>query len=178
MNNKTKKVIAAVLSLALTGAVLTGCAAGRQVGQEPWQDLSADLSQAAGPDSVDEKGEDIIEGADAYEDNFAVDSKAAETFAQKVKDAVSAKDLDALAELMAFPVYVDLADVNVVETREDFLNLGAETVFTDALLKSVETAAIDNLQPSMAGFSISDGGTANIIFGVSGGALAVSGINY
>lgn len=34
------------------------------------------------------------------------------------------------------------------------------------------------MQPSMAGFSISDGGPANINFGVRDGVLAVNGINY
>ena len=62
--------------------------------------------------------------------------------------------------------------------REDFLELGAETVFTEGLLKSVEMADIENFQPSMAGFSISDGGTANINFGVVDGVLAINGINY
>ena len=39
-------------------------------------------------------------------------------------------------------------------------------------------ADIDNLQPSRAGFSLSDGGTANINFGVVNGVLAITGINY
>ena len=113
-----------------------------------------------------------------YEDNFAVDSKAAMAFAKKIQEAVAQKDLEALAELTAFPVYVGLPDVGVAETREDFLKLGADTVFTEVLQKSVENADVDNFQPSMAGFSISDGGTANINFGVVDGELKINGINY
>lgn len=113
-----------------------------------------------------------------YEDNFAVDSKAAMAFAKKIQEAVAQKDLEALAELTAFPVYVGLPDVGVVETKEDFLNLGAEAVFTDELLESVQNADMDHFQPSMAGFPVSDGGTASINFGVTDGALAVNGINY
>ena len=86
-----------------------------------------------------------------YEDNFAVDSKAAMAFAKKIQEAVAQKDLEALAELTAFPVYVGLPDVGVVETKEDFLNLGAEAVFTDELLESVQNADMDHFQPSMAG---------------------------
>lgn len=86
--------------------------------------------------------------------------------------------MEGLANLTAFPVYVGLPEAGVVETREDFLNLGADAVFTEALMQSVETADIDNFQPSMAGFSISDGGTANINFGVVNGVLAINGINY
>ena len=116
--------------------------------------------------------------SEKYEDNFAVDKEAAKAFAQKVKDAAAEKDLEALAELTAFPVYVGLPDVDVVETREDFLKLGADEVFTDDLLESIEKADIDDLQPSMAGFSVSDGRTANINFGVVDGVLAINGINY
>lgn len=119
-----------------------------------------------------------IQASQVYEDNFAVDSKAAKEFAEKVKDAVAQKDLETLAELTSFPVYVGLQDVGAVETKEDFLKLGAEVVFTDELLESIEKADIENFQPSMAGFSISGGGTANINFGVVDGKLAISGINY
>lgn len=134
-------------------------------------------------DSVAEKAEtnDADEAAQApqmYEDNFAVDSKAAMAFAREIQAAAAQKDLEALAELTAFPVYVGLPDVGVVETKEDFLNLGAETVFADELLESVKNADMDHFQPSMAGFPVSDGGVASINFGVTDGVLAINGINY
>ncbi len=44
-------------------------------------------------------------------------------------------------------------DAGTVET-EDASEAGAEAVFTDELLKSVEAADINSLQPGMAGFSI------------------------
>lgn len=113
----------------------------------------------------------------SYEDNFAVDTSAAAAFADKVKVAVAAKDMDALADLTAFPVYVGIAE-DGVETREDFMALGAEKVFTPELTESIEGADTSNLQPSMAGFSISKDGGPNIIFGVVNGKLAISGINY
>lgn len=119
-----------------------------------------------------------VQTAEEYEDNFAVDSEAAKEFAEKIKDAAARKDLEALAELTAFPVYVGLPGVDVVETKEDFLKLGADAVFTDDLLESVEKADIDNFQPCMAGFPISDGRTASINFSVADGVLAINGINY
>ena len=109
-----------------------------------------------------ETKDETVRITEEYEDNFAVDSKAAKEFAEKVKDVTAKKDLEGLAALTAFPVYVGLPGVDVVETKEDFLKLGAEAVFTQELLESVEKADIDNFQPSMAGFSISDGGTSNI----------------
>lgn len=124
------------------------------------------------------QSENPEETEERYEDNFAVRQKAAKAFAQNVKDAAAQKDLDALAELTAFPVYVGLPEAGVVETKEDFLKLGANAVFTDGLTESIEKADIENLSPSMAGFSISDGGTANINFGVTDGVLSINGINY
>ena len=121
---------------------------------------------------------ETLETSSGYEDNFAVDSRAAAEFADKIKEAVAAEDLEALADLTAFPVYVDIENANDVKTREDFLALGAEAIFTEELKKSAANADTENMQPSMAGFSVSDGGSANINFGVRDGVLAVNGINY
>lgn len=112
-----------------------------------------------------------------YEDNFAVETGEAKAFAEKIQAAVTAKDIEALADLTAFPVYVGIAGGGV-EDRETFIALGADKVFTTQLIESVEGADISNLSPSMAGFSISKDGKANIIFGVVEGRLAISGINY
>ena len=115
-----------------------------------------------------------------YEDNFAVDEDAVVSFGEKIQGAVAAKDMEALADLTAFPVYVGLPDTDgVVETREDFLALGAEQVLTDELVSSVEQADLSGQEPSMAGFVVADeSGRPNIIFGVVEGKLAVTGINY
>lgn len=117
------------------------------------------------------------ENNSVYEDNFAVDTSAAAAFADKIKEAVADKDIEALADLTAFPVYVGIAEGGV-ETREAFLAFGVEKVFTPGLMESVKGADTSNLSPSMAGFSISKDGKSNIIFGVVEGRLAISGINY
>lgn len=180
MRKRMKHAATMVLSLALAGSVLTGCGESSQSHQDVLQqesslvilkDTTADVEETTATETS-------TQAAAEYEDNFEVDSEAAKEFAEKVKAAAANKDLNALADLTSFPVYVDLPDAGVVETREDFLKLGAETVFTEELLNSIEMADIEDFQPSMAGFSISDGGTANIIFGVVNGALAISGINY
>ena len=113
-----------------------------------------------------------------YEDNFAVDSAAAADFGAKIQEAVAEKDLEKLANLTSFPVYVGLEGAGAVETKEEFLALGADQVFTQALTDSVAAANLDALSPSMAGFVLSDGSAANMIFSVQNGKLAVSGINY
>ena len=172
---KSKFTAAAVImGIAVTGLAITGCAGKTEPAETTAAQETAKMeelqpaetaesmeeteakTEAAGEETKSENTETAEKpqaeaqaengSAGGYEDNFAVDSAAAAEFAAQIKEAVAAKDLDALAELTAFPVYVGLPDVG--------------------------------MQPSMAGFSISDGGKANINFGVRDGALAVSGINY
>lgn len=191
MRKKIRNAAVIVFCFALTGAVLTGCGESGKSRQDIQQDIPAAISEEKEQDPIAENAETdgaekaetdqpekTAQTSEVYEDNFAVDSQAAKEFAEKVKEAVAQKDMEALAELTAFPVYVGLPDAGVVETREDFLNLGADAVFTDELLESIEKADIENFQPCMAGFSISDGRIASINFGVVDGELAINGINY
>ncbi len=144
---------------------------------------AADSGQTEEESGAQEETEASSEGSaegQLYEDNFAVDEDAVVAFGEKIQEAVAAGDMEALADLTAFPVYVGLPDTDgVVETREDFLALGAEQVLTDELTASVAEAKLEGQQPSMAGFVVADeSGRPNIIFGVVEGKLAVTGINY
>ena len=134
-----------------------------------------DERTAAGDSQAENAGEE-----QTYEDNFAVDSEAVSAFADKIKEAVAAKDMEALADLTSFPVYVGIPDTDgMVETRDDFLALGADQVLTDELLESVASADMSGQEPSMAGFVVAgESGRPNIIFGVVEGKLAITGINY
>lgn len=179
MKNRVKSAEICILSLALMGVFLMGCGADRQ---DTKQDIPQETKQTIAAETMVEMAEvateETAQETTRYEDNFAVDSEAAKEFARKVQAVTARKDLEGLAELTSFPVYVGLPGVGGIETKEDFLKLGADKVFTEELVKSVEAADIENFQPSRAGFSISDGGTANINFGVVDGVLAISGINY
>lgn len=135
--------------------------------------------------SVEDEGTDYAapskETAEgAYEDNFAVDTDTAAAFGGKIKEAVAGKDIEKLADLTTFPVYVGLTEEGmVVETREDFIALGAEKLFTEEMVKSIAGADEKSLSPSMAGFTLYDGDDApSITFGVQEGRLGISGINY
>lgn len=176
MRNQMKTAEICMLSIALMGMLLMGCSANpeQSTPQETQQTVAAETMVEAIPGATEETAQETKR----YEDNFAVDSEAAKEFAQMVQDATAKRDLEGLAELTSFPVYVGLTGVHGVETKEAFLSLGADQVFTEELVKSVEAADIGNMQPSKAGFSISNGGTANINFGVVNGVLAITGINY
>ncbi len=148
--------------------------------QQPTAGSPADGTQQAESEQTENtqtESQTATEEQSGYEDNFAVDSIAAAEFADKIKTAVAAKDLEALADLTSYPVYVGIAESSV-SSREELIELGADNVFTEELMTAVAEADTSALSPSMAGFVLSNGGTANIVFGVVDGELAIQGINY
>ena len=114
-----------------------------------------------------------------YTDNFMVPEEEITAFAGKVKEAVADRDMDALASLASYPLYVGFKDGGVsVGSPEELAALGTDRIFTPDLAAAVEAAGDETLSPSMAGFVLKKDGTPNIVFGVSEGVLAVKGINY
>ena len=115
----------------------------------------------------------------AYTDNYMVPEEAVTAFAKKEKAAVADRDMDALASLASYPLYVGFKDGGVsAGSPEELAALGTDRIFTPELSAAVEAAEEETLTPSMAGFVLKNEGTPNIVFGVSGGVLAVKGINY
>ena len=131
------------------------------------------------PDAAKEAEADT-QGPALPMDNFEVNTEDAEAFALSVKEIVVAKDMEKLAELLAFPLYVGFEDGGVsVSDKEEFLALGAEKIFTEELLDAVAQTDEKALSPSRAGFVMSkESGGPNVVFGLRDGALAISGINY
>ena len=133
-------------------------------------------------EATDSQQEAADPGDGNYEDNFAVSHEAAVDFAEKIKSAVAAKDQEALADLVNYPVYISFKDDGqTVDTKEDFMKLDASELFTDDLLNAVANAdeSEDVLSPSMAGFNLySNDASASLTFSVQDGKLGVTGINY
>lgn len=131
------------------------------------------------PVQEEQKEQESLETTVQYEDNFAVDSEAAAAFGRRVKEAVAEQNLNALAELASYPLYVGFEDGSVtVESAEELIALGAEKIFTEEMKESVGNADETDLSPSMAGFILQTGEGSVIVFGVVNGKLAVQGINY
>lgn len=115
----------------------------------------------------------------SYEDNFAVPTEDAVAFAREIQAAVADEDLEALADLTHYPVYVSIADGSVIESKEDLIALGADKIFTDEMKDSIANADLSDLSPSMAGFTLySTGDAPNMIFSVQDGKLGIGGMNY
>ena len=186
--------------LALTTMMIAGCGSNtKNADSQTEVSTSTETTDEASSDETDTEetdsnsGETANEATDSqqeaadpgdgnYEDNFAVSHEAAVDFAEKIKSAVAAKDREALADLVNYPVYIGFKDEGqTVDTKEDFMKLDASELFTDDLLNAVANAdeSEDVLSPSMAGFNLySNDASASLTFSVQDGKLGVTGINY
>lgn len=101
-----------------------------------------------------EKGKELVEIHLTLEAiNYGVDKEhlyqfgsndEVESFAQKVLDAVNGYDFDAFSDYIAFPVYVHVNQaMQLIETKEQFKELGEEVIFTDEFISSMAVAYAD-----------------------------------
>ena len=186
--------------LALTTMMIAGCGSNtKNADSQTEVSTSTEMTDEASSDETDTEetdsnsGETANEATDSqqeaadpgdgnYADNLAVSHEAAVDFAEKIKSAVAAKDQEALADLVNYPVYISFKDDGqTVDTKEDFMKLDASELFTDDLLNAVANAdeSEDVLSPSMAGFNLySNDASASLTFSVQDGKLGVTGINY
>ena len=140
---------------------------------------SSQASNAESSAATETATETTTASETSYEDNFAVPTEDAVAFAKKIQAAVANEDLEALADLTHYPVYVSIADGSVIESKEDLIALGADKIFTDEMKDSIANAGLSDLSPSMAGFTLySTGDAPNMIFSVQDGRLGISGMNY
>lgn len=140
-------------------------------------DLSnVDPQEALGPGAVEESEGTALEENQNFED---LESSDYQGFAEEVVGAITSKDMNALAELMHYPVYISFVKENdgVVNDKESFLALDPEMVFDSALIEAAEAADLTTLEPSMAGVVIGED-TPNVIINSSEGQLGIVGMNY
>lgn len=181
---------AMVLSFAACGSQGNGAASAESTVTSESQTVesSAETSTAessaaeAGTEATTETaGEAFADAATgtSYADNFAVPTEDAVAFAEKIQAAVANEDLEALADLANYPIYVALGDGSIIESKEDLIALGADKIFTKEMKDSIASADLSDLSASMAGFTLySTSDAPNITFNVQGGVLGISGINY
>ena len=85
------------------------------------------------------------DGADTeapqYTDNFSIDTEAVTAFAEQIQAAVAEKNLEALADLASYPLYIGFSDGGEsVESREDLIALEADRIFSEELVSEIAGA--------------------------------------
>lgn len=100
-------------------------------------------------------------------------------FAREVLIFTKRKDLESLADLCSYPIYVDLDDGLVIESKKALIALGADTIFTKELVKAVTECDISSLTQTKTGIVISSDFVPNITFQTNeAGRCKIIGINY
>ncbi len=100
-------------------------------------------------------------------------------FAIKIINAVKTMNVDALASLTNFPVFVDKGNGSKgpVNDAETFKKIDSDVLFTEALVERMGNYNLFDLEYTDAGFVMGDGGP-NITFDVDDdGILGIIGIN-
>ena len=103
---------------------------------------------------------------------FASGSDSA-AFAEQIKTAMADKDMEALAELCAYPLAVN---GEVIDSEEAFLQLSSDDIFTEERCEAIEAVDVSALEETMAGVVMGEA-TPNIIFKSVDGKLGITGIN-
>lgn len=167
----------------ITGVMILGCAGcGKQ--ESETMNLVEDISMYE-EQEVDEQRENKVSTdeqteseAEVKNENYSDLEEKGENgeltdFAQQIQEAVAGKDLEALADLCSYPLAVN---GEVVENRDAFLALGADTVFTEERCAVIAAVDAQTLEETMAGVIMGDA-TPNIIFKSVDGKPGITGIN-
>lgn len=105
------------------------------------------------------------------------ESERAAAFAQKIKKAVASADLEGFADLCGYPVYISLesGDGRELETRDDLIALGSDTLFTQKMKDTI--AAVQESQLDSYGAGVMMGENGSVVFNDVNGTMMITGIN-
>ncbi len=143
-------------------------------------DTASDSETAAESQSSESASQEaalLEEAEDVSHAGAELEQSEIKPFAEKVQKAVADKDMEALAGLCAYPVYVSLGEGQGEEIADEaaFLKMDADKIFTESLLKEIADTDVDTLEQFGAGVIM--GGENSIIFNNVGGQAAITGIN-
>lgn len=159
-----------ILSVAIIVFACAGCGTQKIENVAPAEEVPA-----AEPEAEYEPSESEVE---EMNDNYAdLEEKGAEgevaAFAEQIQTAMADQDLEALAELCAYPLAVN---GEVVETKEAFMELGADVIFTEERCAVIAAVDVSTLEETNAGTIMGDA-MPNIIFKSVDGEPGIVGIN-
>ena len=162
--------------------VVTGADTAGETAEPGTEDAGA-VSDAEAPkdslaaDSGSQEAALLEEAEDVSHAGAELEQSEIKPFAEKVQKAVADKDMEALAGLCAYPVYVSLGEGQGEEIADEaaFMKMDADRIFTESLLKEIADTDTDTLEQFGAGVIM--GGENSIIFNNVDGQAAITGIN-
>ncbi|PXX54498.1 hypothetical protein DFR60_104325 [Hungatella effluvii] len=132
--------------------------------------------------SIDDTGEAFLspseQSSETEEENASeTESERAAAFALKIKKAVASADMEGFADLCGYPVYISLesGDGRELETRDDLIALGSDTLFTHKMKDTI--AAVQESQLDSYGAGVMMGENGAVVFNDVNGTMMITGIN-
>ena len=138
---------------------------------------SETAAESQSSESASQEAALLEEAEDVSHAGAELEQSEIKPFAEKVQKAVADKDMEALAGLCAYPVYVSLGEGQGEEIADEsaFLKMDAGQIFTESLLKEIADTDVDTLEQFGAGVIM--GEENSIIFNNVDGQAAITGIN-
>ena len=138
---------------------------------------SETAAESQSSESASQEAALLEEAEDVSHAGAELEQSEIKPFAEKVQKAVADKDMEALAGLCAYPVYVSLGEGQGEEIANEsvFLKMDAGQIFTESLLKEIADTDVDTLEQFGAGVIM--GEENSIIFNNVDGQAAITGIN-
>ena len=138
---------------------------------------SETAAESQSSESASQEAALLEEAEDVSHAGAELEQSEIKPFAEKVQKAVADKDMEALAGLCAYSVYVSLGEGQGEEIADEaaFLKMDAGQIFTESLLKEIADTDVDTLEQFGAGVIM--GEENSIIFNNVDGQAAITGIN-
>lgn len=138
---------------------------------------SETAAESQSSESASQEAALLEEAEDVSHARAELEQSEIKPFAEKVQKAVADKDMEALAGLCVYPVYVSLGEGQGEEIADEsaFLKMDAGQIFTESLLKEIADTDVDTLEQFGAGVIM--GEENSIIFNNVDGQAAITGIN-
>ena len=138
---------------------------------------SETAAESQSSESASQEAALLEEAEDVSHAGAELEQSEIKPFAEKVQKAVADKDMEALAGLCVYPVYVSLGEGQCEEIADEsaFLKMDAGQIFTESLLKEIADTDVDTLEQFGAGVIM--GEENSIIFNNVDGQAAITGIN-
>ncbi|MBS6645966.1 MAG: hypothetical protein KH366_20510 [Clostridiaceae bacterium] len=164
-----KKQIVLLTAVAFTLSVLvSGCAEKKAVDTTATA-AAVTLASSSETEAQKESTASPTEESESHNENM--DASELQKFAERIQDLVSKKDLNALAELCDYPLFLNGEEI---EDKDAFLKLDAGQFFSDELLKSISDADPSSLEIFGAGAAL--GGSQTFFINEINGELGITSI--
>lgn len=167
-----KKQIVLLTAMAFTISILAAGCAPKTAANTAAPTASSTAETTAASQETELQTESAVSPSDESEThNENMDASKLQEFAETVQDTVAKKDLNSLASLCDYPLYLNGEEI---ADKDAFLKLDGDKFFSEELLKSIADADPSSLEIFGAGASL--GGDQVFFINEINGRMAITSI--